>query len=371
MSSLPPRASAELRYTWGKPEWLPWSCEEQRATREAVTVFDQTSFGKISITGADAEAFLQRVCSADVAVETGRCVYTAMLNHRGGYEADVTVTRTADDSYLLVTGSASIVRDTDWLRRHIGDHERVTVADVTESSAVFGVMGPRSRELLQSLTDHDLSDRVFPFSTSQLINLGYATVRATRITYVGELGWELYVPVELGAEVYQTLVDAGAGAHLQPAGYYAINSLRLDMGYRAFAAELTPDYTPVEAGLLFACDLKGAGDWVGRASVERAKEAGVKRRLVSVVLQDPEVMLWGGELVLRDGDAVGQITSAAWSQTLGAAIALAYVWRPDDGVVTTGDLSGDGFVVNVGGQLCEATLSARPPRAMTSEGRGA
>ena len=363
----PTKSEGRLSYTWDKPDWLPWSCEEQRATREAVAVFDQTSFGKIAIAGPDAELLMQHVCGANVAVEVGRTVYTAMLNNRGGYEADVTVTRTGPESYLLVTGSASIVRDLDWLRRH-GSELRVHVDDVTESLAVFGVMGPRSPELLQLLAEVDSSPEAFPFATSRLVDLGHATVRATRITYVGEVGWELYVPVELAVGVYQDLMTAGERFGVRPAGYYAINSLRLDQGYRAFGADLTPDYTPVEAGLTFTCDLASDKAFIGREAVEKARDEGVSRRLVSLVLKDPDVMVWGGELLSRNGDAVGQVTSAAWSDTLGAAVGLAYVWRPDGATVATDDVSGGGFTVNVGGRVCDAAVSRRAPRASVATG---
>jgi 4-methylaminobutanoate oxidase (formaldehyde-forming) len=356
----PSDAGRSLAYTWEKPEWLEWSGAEQRATREHVAVFDQTSFGKFEVRGRDAEQVMQRLCSADIAVEPGRTVYTAMLNQRGGYEADVTVTRIADDRYLVVTGSASIVRDIDWVARHIEPAERATVVDVTESVAVFGVMGPRSRDLLLPITGADLTDQAFPFGTSQIVDLGYGNVRATRITYVGELGWELYVPVELAVDVYQALF--ASPLEPVPAGYYAINSLRLDMGYRAFGGDLTPDYTPVEAGLTFTCDLSEGSSFVGREAVERAKAEGPRRRLGSVVLADPDVMLWGGELMRRGGEAVGQLTSAAWSQTLGRAVALGYVWQPDGAVVTREDASGSDFEVMVGDRACAASVSLKPPR---------
>jgi glycine cleavage system aminomethyltransferase T/glycine/D-amino acid oxidase-like deaminating enzyme len=356
----PSGVESAVEYTWEKPSWLAWSGAEQRATREHVAVFDQTSFGKFEVRGRAAEQVMQRLCSANVAVELGTTVYTAMLNRRGGYEADITVTRVADDRYLVVTGSASIVRDIDWVSRHVSSDEPVTVVDVTEALAVLGVMGPRSRELLQSLTGADLSDEAFPFGTSRVIDLGYGNVRATRITYVGELGWELYVPVELAVDVYEALFSSPLTP--VPAGYYAINSLRLDMGYRAFGADLTPDYTPVEAGLTFTCDLSDGSTFVGREAVERVKAEEPRRRLASVVLDDPDVMLWGGELLRRGGAAVGQVTSAAWSETLGRAVALGYVWRPDGGGVSRDDACGDDFEVMVGERACQASVSLKAPR---------
>ncbi len=357
----PPGQAPEPGYTWNRPHWLPWSAAEQERTRQGATLFDETSFGKLLITGRHAEQVLQRLCTADVAVPVGRAVYTGMLNRRGGYEADVTVTRVADGDYLLVTGSASVVRDRSWIERHVGPDEHATVVDVSSSMAVYGVMGPRSRELLQRLTRVDLADAAFPFATSQEIDLGHATVRATRITYVGELGWELYVPTEFAVGVYEQLLESGADIPLTPAGYYAINSLRLDKGYRAFGAELTPDHNPVEAGLRFTCKLGTDIDFIGREAVERAVDRGPLRRLVSFRLRDPETMMWGGESILRDGVTLGQVTSAAWSATVGSCVGLAYVWDADRQPVTPAYLTEGTYHVNVAGRLLEADVGTKAP----------
>ncbi len=344
----PSGVPAELDYTWGRPTWLEWSNAEQEATRQRVAVFDETSFGKLLVVGRDTEAVLQRLCTADVAVAPGRTVYTGMLNEHAGYEADVTITRLADDRYLLVTSSASPVRDAAWIERHLRAGEHVSVVDVSSAYAVLGVMGPASRELLGRLSSADLSHRAFGFATSREISVGYATVRATRLTYVGELGWELFVPTEFAVGVYEDLVDAGSDLGLADAGYYAINSLRLDKGYRAFGSDLTPDRTPLEAGLRFTCKLKTPIDFSGRAALESAIAEGPRRRLVSLRVGDPAVMLWGGELVLHDGVPAGQVTSAAWSATSGAAVGLAYVWRKDRGPVGPGDLDSGNWEVVAG-----------------------
>ena len=357
----PPGASPGLTYTWGKPDWLPWSAAEQGATRSAVAVFDQTSFGKLLIVGRDAVDVLQWLCSADVDVPAGRAVYTALLNQRGGYEADVTITRVDRDSFLLVTSAGSAVRDQDWIARHIRRDQQATVVDVTAAHAVLSVMGPRSRELLARLTRAGLSDAAFPFGTSRLIDLGPATVRATRITYVGELGWELYVPAEFAAGAFAALRDAGADLGLANAGYYAINSLRLEKAYRAWGAELTPDTTPVGAGLLFQCKLSSSAQFLGREAVEKARAAGPRQRLASLVLADPDVMMWGGELVLRDGVPVGQVTSAAWGATLGACVALAYLTRPDGDVVSRDFVTSGAYSVNAGTAIVPATTTLRAP----------
>jgi 4-methylaminobutanoate oxidase (formaldehyde-forming) len=222
-------------------------------------------------------------------------------------------------------------------------------------------MGPNSRDLLASLSGTDLTDGAFPFGASREIDLGYFTVRATRITYVGELGWELYVPTEFAVGVYQDLMAAGAGPGLVNAGYYAIESLRLEKGYRAFGRELTPDYNPVEAGLLFACKLGTGIGFLGREAVEKAKAEGPRRKLVSLVLNDPGTMLWGGELVLRDGVAVGQVTSGAWGETLGSAVGLAYLRHAGGDVVTADYLRAGSYQVNAGGDIRPATIGLRPP----------
>lgn len=355
----PTGVSPELDYSWGKPSWLAWSDAEQKATREAVAIYDQTSFGKLLIQGSDAVGLLQRLCTADMDVAIGRAVYTAMLNQRGGYEADVTITRLAFDSFMLVTSAASPLRDAAWIQRHRRADELVTVTDITAMYAVYGVMGPNARTLLSRLSRADFSDEAFAFSTSREIDLGYSTLRATRITYVGELGWELYVPVEFAVGVYRDLKQAGEDLGIVDAGYYSINSLRLDKGYRAFGSDLTPDYSPVEAGLTFTCKLNTDIDFIGRSAVEAIKTSGPRRRLVSFRLEDSEVMVWGGELVLRDGQAVGQVTSAAWSTTFHACVGLAYVWRRDGEAVSADWVREGDFRLNVGGQETAITVSLK------------
>jgi 4-methylaminobutanoate oxidase (formaldehyde-forming) len=350
-----------IEYAWGKQNWQPWSSAEQRATRTAVAVFDQTSFSKYLVTGPDAEAALQWLCTGDVAVESGRTVYTGLLNDRGTYESDLTVTRLSRREFLLVASAATTERDSDHIRRRMPPGCQAELVDVTSAYAVYGVMGPRSRELLSRLSRRDLSDEAFPFGTSAQIDLGYSTVRATRITYVGELGWELYVPAEFAVGVYEDLMSAGADLGVANAGYYAIESLRLEKGYRAFGRELTPDYNPVEAGLLFACKLGTDVGFLGREAVEKARAAGPRRRLASIVLADPDAMMWGGELVLRDGVPVGQVTSAAWGETVGAAVGLGYVRDPAGSPVTRDIFETGAFAVSVAGRLVPAAAGLKAP----------
>ena len=356
----PAGADAAIEYTWGKPNWLAWSAAEQSNTRTAVTVFDQTSFSKYLMVGADAEASLQWLCTADVGVEIGKAVYTGMLNERGTYESDVTVTRTGADEFFIVSSAATTERDKDHIRRSMPAGVRASLVDVTSAYAVLGVMGPKSRDLLATLTDADLSDDAFPFGTSQLISLGYATVRATRITYVGELGWELYVPAEFAVGVYQDLMETGKPFGVGRGGYYTIESMRLEKGYRAFGRELTPSENPVEAGLLFACKLKTDIAFLGREAVEKAKVEGANKKLVGFSVDDPAAMLWGGELILRGGAVAGQVTSASWGETVGACVGLAYVRAADRSVINADWVKAGGYQVNVGGQLFPISVSLRP-----------
>ncbi len=355
----PPGEEPRLEYSWERPAWADWCDAEQRATRSAVAVFDQTSFSKYLVTGPDALATLQWTCTADVDVPVGRTVYTGMLDERAGYQADVTVTRTAPEEFLVVSSAATTERDLDRLRRHrVG---RPGVVDVTSAYAVLGVMGPRSRELLSRLTPDPLDDAAHPFGTSRVLPLGRSMVRATRMTYVGELGWELYVPTEQAAVVHDALLEAGADLGVVPAGYSAIEALRLEKGYRAFGRELTPEVTPLEAGLLFACDLAGGSDFLGRAALEERRSRGPARRVVSLVCGDPRAWLWGGELVLRDGVPVGQVTSAAWGTTVGASVGLALVGDRVTGSADDGWLGAGRWEVDLAGERLPLTVSRRPP----------
>jgi len=346
----PPGSS--LDYSWGKPPWLPWSAAEQRATRTDVAVFDQTSFSKYVVEGPGVLAGLQWVCANDVDVPVGSCVYTPFLNERGTYEADLTVTRTGSESFLLVSSSATTVRDLDWLRRH-----GAAARDVTDSYAVLGVMGPRSRELLAGHSPDDWSEEGFPFATSREARVAGVRLRATRMTYVGELGWELMVPVADAGSVHEAL-----GA--TDAGYYAIESLRLEKGYRAFGRELTPELTPVEAGLVFATALSGTKDFLGRTALEQHRQelagGGPRRRIVSFVVESPEPMLWGGELLLAGDRPVGQVTSAAWGETVGACVGLALLRSA--GPVTTDSLAAlPEVTVDVAGERHPVRLSLKAP----------
>jgi 4-methylaminobutanoate oxidase (formaldehyde-forming) len=324
-------------YTYGRQNWFARAADEHRAVREAVGLFDQSSFAKLLVQGPEATAALQRLCANDVDVAVGRIVYTPMLNRRGGIECDLTVTRLAEDAYLVMTVAAAATHDADWIRRGIGSG-RATLTDVTSASTVLGVMGPRSRELLSRLTDADLSSAAFPFGTAREIELGHAMVWATRITYVGELGWELSVPTEQATGVYDDLVAAGQDVGLRHAGYHAMDSLRLEKGYRSWGHDIGPDDTPLEAGLGFAVAWPKAA-FTGREALLRQREAPLGRRLVVFALDEPEPLLLGDEPIWRDGELVGRITSGAYGHTLGRSVGLGYVAHPggvDAAFVRTG-----------------------------------
>jgi 4-methylaminobutanoate oxidase (formaldehyde-forming) len=359
----PEGVAPEAVYSFGRQNWFPYAAAEHRAAREAVAVFDQTSFAKLRLEGADAEAVLQRLCANDVAVPPGRVVYTAMLNDRGGFESDLTVTRLAGDAYLIVTGSAQGTRDLDWIRRHLPAGARATITDVTGASAVLGLMGPRSRELLARVSDADLGADAFPFLTSREIAIGQATARATRVTYVGELGWELYVPVEQAGLVYDELAQAGRDLGLRDAGYYALDSLRMEKAYRAWGREVTIDDTPWEAGLGFAVRLDKP--FLGREALLEQQERILTKRLLTFVLEDAAALPWGDEPILRDGRVVGTVTSAAFGHTLGRAVAMGYVREPggvDEAYVTSGR-----FELDVGGDRIPARARLAAPNDPPSQ----
>ncbi len=346
-------------YSFGRQNWFPYSAAEHRATREAVAVFDQTSFSKLRLEGPDAEAVLQRLCANDVAVAPGRIVYTAMLNERGGFESDLTVTRLAGDAYLIVSGSAQTTRDLDWIRRHLPEGARATVSDVTDTYAVLGLMGPRSRELLARVSGADLGNGAFPFGTSREIVVDRATVRASRITYVGELGWELYVPVEKAAGVYDALWRAGQDLGLRDAGYYAMESLRMEKAYRAWGREVTTDDTPWEAGLGAAVRLDKPVPFIGRDALLSRREQPLTKRLLAFVLEDEAALPWGDEPILRDGRVVGAVTSAAFGHTLGRAVAMGYV--SDASGVDERYIESGAFALDIAGDRVPARAGLAAP----------
>lgn len=346
-------------YSYSTPNWLTHSAREHRAVREGVGLFDYSSFAKFQVVGADARQVLDRICANSVDVPVGSVVYTQWLNDTGTIEADLTVTREADDRYLVVTAAATQVRDFAWLTSHIPEGSACWVSDVTSSMSVLAVMGPRSRDLLEHVTGADLSNASFPFGTSQLIELGYATARTSRLSYVGELGWELYVGTEFGAHAYDSLVEAGEGFGLAHCGFHALNSLRLEKGYVHWGDDVTPDEDPVEAGLGFAVAWDKPGGFIGREALLQRKADGAGRRRVHVLLPHDAAIMYGNEPIRCDESVVGQITSGMYGHTVGGPVGIGYV-QLDGEVVTQPTLDGHAFEVEVASRRYPAEISLRP-----------
>ncbi len=313
-------------HTFGRQAWFDAVGEEHAAVRENVALFDVSSFGKVRVLGRDAVRLLQRVCANDVDVEPGCVVYTQWLNDWGGIEADVTVTRVSETECLVLTAATSLVRDQDRLLRHVAPGEEAVMVDASASLAMMTLMGPESRRLLQPLTDADLSNDAFPFGTSRWIDVGYVFARATRLTYVGELGWELLVPAESASHVHSVLVEAGAAFGLRHAGYHSMNSLRVEKAYRSFGHDIGPLDTPLEAGLGFAVAWDKPGGFVGRDALLRDRDAGPPaRRLVQFLLDDPTACPYHDEPIYRAGTLAGRVSSAAFGYTVGRPVVLGYV----------------------------------------------
>jgi 4-methylaminobutanoate oxidase (formaldehyde-forming) len=350
---------ARYKYSYGRQNWFEQSAGEHRAVRERVGLFDQSSFGKFLLKGADAAAVLGRVCANEVDVPIGKVVYTQWLNERGGIEADLTVTREAEDAYLIVTACATQTRDFHWLSRSIPEGARAVAVDVSSAFAVLGLMGPRSRELLATLTDADLSTDAFPFATSRIIDLGYARVRASRITYVGELGYELCMASEFAQSVYDQVSAAGHNFGLRLAGYHALNSLRIEKAYRHWGHDISDEDTPLEAGLQFAIAWNKSGGFVGREALERQREAGVRRRLVAVALEHTDRLLYHNEPIWRNGELVGRICSGMFGHTVGAPLGLGYLAN-GGAVVSSEWIAAGRYEVEVADERVAARVSLRP-----------
>jgi 4-methylaminobutanoate oxidase (formaldehyde-forming) len=353
-----PGMKAEYEYSYGRQNWFPCSADEHRAVRDGVGLFDQSSFAKFRIEGPDALDRLQRLCCNEIDVPAGRIAYTQMLNAKGGIEADLTVTRLGEQAFLVVTAAAASTHNGHWMRTHFGD-ARVTMTDVTASYAVISVMGPHSRALLSRLTDADLTNAGFPFGTSREIWLGSAPVRATRITYVGELGWELYVETVYAQTVYDALVAAGSEFGLKHAGYHAMDSLRMEKAYRSWGHDLGGEDTPLEAGLDFCVGWNKTTPFIGRDALLAQRDRPRMRRLVVFTLDDPEPLLYHDEPILRDGALVGRITSGAFGHTIGRSIGLGFVHHPDG--VTDAFVESGRWELEVASERLPARAQLAPP----------
>ncbi len=353
-----PGGEREYRHGWGRQNWFDNQCAEHMALREGVGLLDMTSFGKIRVEGRDALAFLQRLCAGDLDVPAGRIVYTQMLNRRGGIECDLTVTRLSETLFLLVVPGATLRRDLAWLHRHLGEAHAV-ITDVTTAEAVLPLMGPRARDLLARVSPDDLSNDRHPFGTAREIEIGMGLARAHRVTYVGELGWELYVGTDQAAHVFETLVEAGADLGLKLCGLHAMDSCRIEKAYRHFGHDITGEDHVLEAGLGFAVKPDKGCDFIGRDAVLRRRETGLTRRLMQFRATDPAVMLYHNEPILRDGGIVGFLSSANYGHALGGAIGLGYVPCREPGESAAQMLSSR-YQIEVAGRIVEAEAALKP-----------
>ncbi len=310
---------------WARANWSPAIAAEHRATREVAGLFDETSFSKIEVQGPGALDFLQRLCDNDIDKSVGSVVYTQMLNARGGIECDFTVSRLAPDRFMIVTGTAFGTHDMTHLRRYMPMDGTVYINDITSARTAYGLWGPKARDILQSITRDDVSNAAFPYMTAKQITIGNIPTLALRVTYVGELGWEFYAPSEYGEQLWDTLWNAGKPFGMIAGGYKAIDSLRLEKGYRYWSADITPDYTPYEAGLGFAVALNKNADFMGKKALEKIKAEGVKQKLCCLTLDDPNTITFGNEPIRDQDKVVGWVTSGGYGYTVNKSIAYAYL----------------------------------------------
>ncbi len=367
----PPGVVAEIGYSFSRQNWAPCVAAEVRACRERVAMFDQSTFAKFQVSGRDALRHLQWLCAASIDVPVDHVVYTPMLNARGTYESDLTVVRLGDNQFCLVTATQQGRHDLDWILRQAPDSADLRIDDITETTGVVSVMGPQARVVLQRLTDADLGDAAFPFGHSAAVTIAGQPVRALRVTYVGELGWELHAPAAALPALWDAIRGAGASEDIRPAGTYAIQTMRIEKAYRAWGHELSVDETPFEAGLAWVLDW--SKDFLGRARLESWRGRPPRKRLVSLIVQcdDPTVTLWGNEPVFRDGVLAGYTSSAAWSPTLQCPVALAYLKRPPaepDAGVTPEWIRAGRYTVIQDGRPWPAAASLRAPVDKAKQG---
>ena len=345
----------EYEYSWQRQNWFENAKREHTAIRTGVGMFDMTSFGKIRVEGRDACAFLQRLCANQMDVENGKIVYTQMLNERGGIESDLTVTRLSETAYLLVVPGGTLQRDLAWLRRHLTD-EFVVITDVTAGEAVFAIMGPKSRELLQKVSPNDFSNEAHPFGTMRNSEIGMGMARAHRVTYVGELGWEIYVSTDQAAHVFEAIEKAGEDVDLKLCGLHVLDSCRIEKAYRHFGHDITDEDHVIEAGLGFAVKVD-KGDFIGRDAVLAKRKNGLEKRFLQFLLNDPEPLLYHNEPILRDGVIVGHLSSGNYGHHLGAAIGLGYV--PCKGE-TAAQVLASTYELEIAGKRFSAIASLKP-----------
>ncbi|NIS79640.1 MAG: FAD-dependent oxidoreductase [Anaerolineales bacterium] len=355
----PEGVEPKVEYSWGRQNWFEYSAAEHQATRENVTMLDYSVMGKILVQGRDAEKHLNRICANNVAVPIGRCVYTQWLNETGTIEADLTVTRLAEDQFLILTADGTVPAVLAWLRRHIPVESHTFVTNITSAYSVLNIQGPKSREFLSSVTNAGMSNEAFPFLTMQQIDIGYALVKAIRITYVGELGWELYIPTEFSLHVFDMLVEAGADFGLKHMGLQALDSLRLEKAYRDYGGDIDNTDTPLEVGLGYFVDFDKPCGFIGRDALLRLKENGYRYRMPQFLLEDPEPLLYFGEIIYRNGEPVGHIMAGSYGHTLGASVGVGPVENKGE-TVTVEFIKSGSYEIDIAGVRYPARASLRP-----------
>jgi len=355
----PAGVEPKVKYSWGRQNWFEYAAAEHKAVREGVALMDLTLMSKFLVQGQDAEKYLNLICANNVAVPAGRCVYTQWLNERGMIEADLTVTRLAEDSFMVLLSPSIHIHVETWLKRNIPRDAHVFVTDVSSGYNIITINGPKSRQLLSGLTHADMSNEAFPYRTMREIDMGYALVKALRLSYVGELGWELYIPSEFTLHVYDLLVEAGQAVGLKHAGLGALDSLRLEKGYRDYGNDIDNTDTPLEMGLGYFVDFDKPGGFIGRDALLWQKEGGIlEQRLVQFLLEDPEPLLHGGETIVRDGQRVGYIRTGAYGHTLGGSVGLGAVKNADG--VTSDFIKSGRYEIEVASVRYPARASLRP-----------
>ncbi|MGD9093709.1 MAG: FAD-dependent oxidoreductase [Anaerolineales bacterium] len=355
----PEGVEPKAEYSWGRQNWFEYVAAEHRTTRENVAMLDYSVMGKILVQGRDAEKYLNRICANNIAVSVGRIVYTQWLNETGTIEADLTVTRLAEDQFLILTADGTITAVQAWLRRHIPSEAYVFVTNITSAYSVLNIQGPNSRGFLSRVTHADMSNEAFPFLTMQEIDIGYALVKALRVTYVGELGWELYIPTEFSLHVFDTLVEAGADFGLKHIGLQALDTLRLEKAYRDYGNDIDNTDSPLEVGLSYFVKFDKPGGFIGRDALLRRKEAGLKYRMPQFLLEDPEPKLYYGEPIYRDGLPVGYIMAAGYGHTLGASVGVGPV-ENEGQTVTVDYIKSGSYEIDIAGVRYPAKASLSP-----------
>jgi len=354
----PPGSAPEDVYSMGRQNWFGPVGDEHRLVRESVGLFDQSSFAKYEIAGPGAVGALNWIGANSVDKPVGRLTYTQMLNSRGGIECDLTVARLAEDRFYIVTGTGFRTHDFAWIKDHIPTGADATLTDVTEQFGTLSLMGPRARDVLSAVTSADVSNAAFPFGHVRIIPIAGTEVRALRVTYVGELGWELHIPLDKTGDVFDALMAAGKPFGLQPVGYRALEALRLEKGYRAWGSDITPNDTPLEAGLGWAVKLRKDTPFMGRAGLEAAADKPLRKTLATFTTEREDIVLLGRETILRDGQFAGYLTSGGYGYTIGKPIGLGYL-RKSDGITDEWIRSGR-YELVVAGETVAASLTLEP-----------